>query len=129
MVKQITPILVVEAIEPCLPFWTERLGFQLVASVPHGDTLGFAMLVRDGAQVMYQSVASMEEDLQARGQEREQWRSLLYIDVDDIQSLLPKLAGCEVYAPLRKTFYGATEIFVREPGGSVVGFAEHDSKP
>jgi len=25
--KKLTPVLFVEAIEPCLPFWTERLGF------------------------------------------------------------------------------------------------------
>jgi hypothetical protein len=30
----------------------------------------------------------------------------------------------ELLVPRRKTFYGAEEIFVREPGGNVVGFAQ-----
>src|SRR6266852_3502350 len=29
-----------------------------------------------------------------------------------------------VVVPKRTTFYGATEIFVREPGGNLVGFAQ-----
>jgi len=44
---KITPVLVVEEIEPCLPFWVDRLGFQNVAQVPEGDSLGFVILVRD----------------------------------------------------------------------------------
>ena len=41
--KKLTPILVVDAIEPCLPFWTQRLGFTVNAEVPEGDRLGFVM--------------------------------------------------------------------------------------
>ena len=32
--KKVTPILVVDAIEPCLAFWTERLGFAATADGP-----------------------------------------------------------------------------------------------
>ncbi len=31
-----------------LAFWTDRLGFAVIAEVPHEDRLGFAMLQRDG---------------------------------------------------------------------------------
>jgi hypothetical protein len=31
----------------------------------------------------------------------------------------------EVVVPERETAYGAHEIFVRDPAGNVVGFAEH----
>lgn len=34
------------------------------------------------------------------------------------------MEGFEVVVPRRSTFYGAEEVFVREPGGNVVGFAE-----
>jgi hypothetical protein len=33
--KKATPPISVDAIEPCLPFWTEGLGFELDATVPH----------------------------------------------------------------------------------------------
>lgn len=32
--KKLTPVLYVESIEPALPFWEDRLGFQRVVEVP-----------------------------------------------------------------------------------------------
>ena len=40
--KKATPLITVEEIEPCLAFWTEGLGFEVTASVPQGDKMGFA---------------------------------------------------------------------------------------
>ena len=57
--NRLTPVLMVEAIEPCLPFWVDRLGFSKTVEVPHGDRLGFAILVRDGVELMYQTRASV----------------------------------------------------------------------
>jgi len=34
------------------------------------------------------------------------------------------LAGAPVVKARHKTFYGSTEIYVREPGGHVVGFGQ-----
>jgi len=34
--QSLTPILLVDAIEPCLDFWM-RLGFQVTIEVPEGD--------------------------------------------------------------------------------------------
>lgn len=36
-----------------------------------------------------------------------------------------------VVKPRHKTFYGSTELYVREPGGHVVGFAQmtQEAKP
>jgi hypothetical protein len=45
-VKKLPPIMTVDAVEPCLGFWTERLGFTVTAQVPHDDrralVVGFA---------------------------------------------------------------------------------------
>jgi hypothetical protein len=32
--RKLSPVLIVDAIEPCLPFWTDRLGFAKVVEVP-----------------------------------------------------------------------------------------------
>ena len=122
MVKQLTPILVVEAIEPGLPFWTERLGFAILAQVPLGDRLGFAILARDGVEVMFQTRASIADDLKL---EMPVAGGLAYFQVADLQPIVEALAGADVVVPRRKTFYGADEIFVREPGGNLVGFSAH----
>lgn len=127
--NKITPIITVEAIEPCLAFWTERLGFEVPVTVPHGDALGFAILQGDGAELMYQTRASIDADLgesgapAGLGSELASGCSLLFVEVDAIDPLLAKLEGVEVVVPRRQTFYGMDELFVRAPCGTVVGFA------
>ena len=61
--KKLTPILFVDAIEPCLPFWTERLGFTKATEVPHDGRLGFVILVKDGLELMYQTWDSAAADV------------------------------------------------------------------
>ncbi len=127
--RKLTPILVVDAIEPVLPFWTEALGFDAPLTVPHGDTLGFAILQKGDIEVMLQTRASIEADLGASGAPADlgrtlsAGRALLFIEVDGIDELLPSLESAEVVVPRRRTDYGMDEIFVRAPCGTVVGFA------
>ena len=42
--KKLAPVLVVDRIEPCLPFWVDRLGFEKTVEVPESDRLGFVIL-------------------------------------------------------------------------------------
>ena len=121
MLKKITPLLMVESIELCLPFW-ERLGFANVAQVPHGDRLGFAILVKDGLEIMYQTRASVAEDLPALASSP-LGGSFLFIEVDDLDSIVDALGDTRLTFPRRKTFYGMDEVGVREPGGNAVTFA------
>ncbi len=126
--KKLTPILVVDAIEPCLGFWTARLGFTMTAQVPHEDRLGFAILARDGVEVMYQIRDSIAADVPAVAESGAGTSSLLFIEVADVHETARRLEGVEVVVPMRKTFYGAEEIFVRAPCGTVVGFAQFEAK-
>jgi hypothetical protein len=119
--KKITPVLMVEAIEPCLPFWT-ALGFEKVAEVPHGDGLGFVILVKDGVELMYQSRASVAADIAAVA-ESPMGGTMLFLEVDDLDTVIKALGKTPVLVPRRKTFYGMDEIGVREPGGNAVVFA------
>jgi len=82
--KKLTPILVVEEIEPSLSFWVDRMGFEKTAEVPEADKLGFVILAR-------------------------------------------KVDGMDLILPYRETFYGAKELWLREPGGHIIGFAEMSS--
>ena len=119
----LTPILVVDEIEPCLPFWTERLGFQKNTEVPHEGRLGFVILDRDGVEVMYQSKASLSGDLPQLAGRGE--RAVLYMQVENIEQLEAKMDGLEPVIPMRQTFYGAAEIGFADPAGNVVIFAMH----
>ena len=128
--KKLTPIIVVDEIEPCLPFWTEHLGFEVTVTVPHGDKLGFAMLLKDGVELMYQSRASVDADLGESGAPAELGQELgdstttLFIEVDSIDAVAEAVGdAATVVVPRRQTFYGMDELFVRPPCGTLVGFA------
>jgi hypothetical protein len=118
--KKLTPVLVVEEIEPCLGFWT-ALGFEKTVEVPEGDKLGFVILVKDAVEVMYQSRASVKKDVPALADQLS--RAALYVEVSDLDAVEKAVKGAPVVVARRKTFYGAEEIGVREPGGNAVTFA------
>jgi len=121
--KKLTPVLYVEKIEPCLEFWVGRLGFEKTVDVPEGEALGFVILQHGGVEVMLQSYTSVEKDVPAFGEEARRSTNFLFVEVTDFADVLRRIEGLEVVVPQRKTFYGATEIGVREPGGHVVFFA------
>jgi uncharacterized glyoxalase superfamily protein PhnB len=120
--KKLTPVLVVDQVEPCAAFWTGPLGFARTAEVPHDGELGFVILQKDGVEIMYQSRASVAADLPPLAEGP--YRTILFIEVDDLDAVEAAVAGAEVVQPRRTTFYGMTEIGVREPGGNVVVFAQ-----
>jgi hypothetical protein len=119
--SKVTPVLLVSAIEPCLPFW-DRLGWTKVVDVPHGDVLGFAILVKDGVEIMYQTSASVEADIPALAG-LPTGGAFLFIEVDDLDAVIAATADATKVFPRRKAFYGMEEIGLREPGGNSVTFA------
>jgi uncharacterized glyoxalase superfamily protein PhnB len=119
--QSLTPVLIVDAIEPCLGFW-EKLGFKVTVKVPDGEVLGFAILNNGPIEVMYQTRASVAKDVPSMAEMPSS--SSLYIHVTNIDEVISAVACAPVVVPKRKTFYGATEYGVREPGGSVVSFSE-----
>lgn len=120
--KKITPLLYVEAIEPALPFWVERLGFEKTVEVPEGDRLGFVILKKGAVELMYQTRASVQSDVPALA-DSPMGGSFVFIEVEDLDAVERALDGVEPVIPRRKTFYGADELIVREPAGNTVTFA------
>lgn len=127
--NKVTPIIVVDEIEPCLSFWTDQLGFELTGTVPHEDGIGFAMMQKGGVELMYQNRASIDADMGASsensglGSELTSGTMTLFIEVDDLDTVIEALVDPDVIVPRRQTFYGMDELFVRAPCGTVVGFA------
>jgi uncharacterized glyoxalase superfamily protein PhnB len=126
---KLTPVLVVEDVEPCLAFWTERLGFRAANAVPGEDgRLVFGSAERDAVEVMYQSLASVlaaePEDTRAeRTRELTGHAVALFLEVDDLDAIEQALVGVPVVKARHETFYGTAELYVREPGGTTVGFS------
>ena len=123
-VKKITPILFAQELELCIQFWTERLGFQKTVEVPEGEKISFAILERNGLELMYQSFASVEKENAATGAAARKGPSFLYIEVEDLNAALEAAKEAEIVMPVRTTFYGAKEFGVKDPAGHYFIFAQ-----
>jgi len=120
--QSLTPVMIVEAVEPCLAFWVDRFGFTVENEVPGPDgKLIFASAKHGSIEVMYQTRASvLAEDPKA---EVSGHSIALFITVDDIDAAEQSAKGAPVVKARHRTFYGSTELYVKEPGGNTVGFA------
>ena len=123
LVKRITPVLFVQEIEPALPFWVEKLGFTKTIEVPHGNKLGFVALQKGGTEIMYQSYASVAEDVPLLAEIRK-GPTFLYVEVDNLDAVLAALKDSKIVQPERTAFYGMREVGYQEPGGHYVTFAQ-----
>ena len=122
--KKLTPVLMVEAIEPCLPLWIDRLGWTKTVEVPEDDQLGFVILAKDGAELMYQTWKSVEKDIGSPPRRPQGTSVGIFIEVSDIDDIEKRIEGLPIALPRRKTFYGMEEIGVTEAGGHMVVFAQ-----
>ncbi|GAC1457899.1 MAG: hypothetical protein PVSMB1_07720 [Gemmatimonadaceae bacterium] len=123
--KQLTPVLIVDAVEPCIKFWTDRLGFEITNKVPDTDgKLIFASVQKAGIEIMYQTRASVISEQPGSAHDLTGHSVALFITVADLDTVVKALDGVPVVKPRHDTFYGSTEIYVREPGGNTVGFAQ-----
>lgn len=123
---KITPILTVKDIEPCLPFWVDRMGFQNLAQMPESgksEKLGFVMLQRDGVELMIQSAESVRKDEPAFAPGDESRVASVYIEVSDFANTLKRLEGYPLAMHERTTSYGMREVGVFDPAGNIVMFA------
>jgi hypothetical protein len=133
ILRKATPVLVVDRVEPVLPFW-QKLGLKAVTEVPDESAkdgrLAFAILAGEGVELMYQTVASIAGDLVKSASVKDAFRAgtqqaTLYIEVAQLAEIESKLGSERLVMPKRKTFYGATEVGYTDPAGNIVIFSEH----
>lgn len=125
--KSLAPVMIVDAVEPSVEFWTEQLGFAKENEVPGPDgKLVFASVRKDNVEIMYQTRASVIAEDPSAAADLNGRSVALFITVPTIADL-DEIARESKSAPVVKkrhdTFYGTTEFYIREPGGNVVGFA------
>ena len=123
--KQLTPVIIVDAVEPCLVFWTERFGFAITATVPGPDgKITFAIVARNGIEVMYQTRASVLAEDPSAAKDLDGHSIAIFLTVASIDVVEQAVVGAPILKARHDTFYGSTEIYVLEPGGNTVGFAQ-----
>jgi uncharacterized glyoxalase superfamily protein PhnB len=132
--KSATPNLFVDDVAATVDWYRDVLGFKFGVGVlagtqepafeATGQPLGFAMLSRDGVELMFQSRESLEADLPGTTPGTGDVVAL-YIDVEDVDALHAQLVDkVDIAVDLRDTFYGAREFHFRDCNGLLVGFAQ-----
>ena len=129
-VKRITPVLLVNEIEPQIPFWVGQLGFTKTIEVPDGNKLGFVAFQKGTTEVMYQTYASVEKDApQPMAAAARKGPSYLYMEVDDLDAVMAATKDKKVVMPLRTAFYGMREFAIHDPAGHFITFAQPVAAP
>ena len=129
-VKRITPVLLVNEIEPLLPFWMDRLGFIKTIEVPDGNKLGFVTFQKGSAEVMYQTYASVEKDAPPEmSRAARKGPTYLYMEVDNLDAVLAATKDVKKVMPERTAFYGMREFAVQDPEGHFITFAQPVAAP
>ena len=125
--RSLSPVLIVDAVEPCVDFWVDRLAFAKENAVPGPDgKLVFASVKKDAVEIMYQTRASVMADSPDQAADLSGHSTALFITVPsvaDLDAIEGRVDNAPVVKPRHETFYGSVEFYVREPGGNVVGFA------
>ena len=121
-IKKVTPVRIVDRIEPCLPFWCGTLGYEKRAEVPHEDALGFVLLENRAGEFMLQTRASLAADFPSIAPREPD--TLLFVEVGSLAEVQKATANAEVLVKERTTFYGTRETVVVDPQGTIIIFAE-----
>jgi hypothetical protein len=123
MMKKLTPVLVVDQIEPVLPLW-DALQFSRTVEMPHENRIGFVILQNGPVEVMYQSIDSIRGDC-PRALERPFGLAAVFIEVENLDAVAARVpAATTVIEKRRKTAYGSTEMIVRDAAGHMITFAQ-----
>ena len=126
MLKTLTPNMMVEDVGATAGWYRSTLGFEVTAEVPseNGEP-AFAIAKRDAVQVMFQSRASLTEELPVLEGAPIGASQTFYIEVDGVDALRQQVEGkAEIVSDLHDTFYGTREFYFRDPNGYILSFSE-----
>lgn len=124
--ENLTPNIFVESMDETIAFY-KSIGFNLTMTVPEdGGDLIWAMMTNGNVTFMFQSFASLGEELPQISRQNGA-SMLLYINVKKIRDYFELIKDTvTVLKGLDKTFYGATEFSILDNNNYVLTFAEDE---
>src|SRR5882757_8012824 len=123
--ESVSPNLVVENVNKAVDYYTKNLGFALIASVPESGSFNWAMVMREGVTMMFQSLPSIQEDMPGLKIDAKGSLGTFYIKIKEVEAYYKSLKGkADIVVDLRTTFYGAKEFAIKDPNGYFLAFAE-----
>ena len=125
MLKKLTPNLMVEDVARTLAFYREVLGFQVLTTLPEQEPFDFAIVQRDGVELMFQSRLSLSDNVPALTGVPIGASQTFYIEVEGVRELYQALhEQVEIVVDFHTTFYGTQEFYFRDINGYILSFSE-----
>ena len=125
MLKKLTPNLMVEDVGWTLDFYRETMGFEILNTLPKQAPFDFAIVQRDGVELMFQSRLSLSENVPALTGSPIGASQTFYIEVTGIRDLYESLRDkVEIVVDFHTTFYGTQEFYFRDINGYIISFSE-----
>ena len=125
MLKKLTPNLMVEDVERTLAFYRDVMDFGVVMTLPESAPFDFAIVQRDGLELMFQSRTSLSENVPALAGSPIGASQTFYIEVSGIRDLYEQLREkVEIVVDFHTTFYGTSEFYFRDLNGYILSFSE-----
>jgi uncharacterized glyoxalase superfamily protein PhnB len=125
MLKKLTPNMMVEDVQATLTFYRDVLGFEVLTTLPDTAPFDFAIVRRDGVELMFQSRLSLSENVPALAGSPIGASQTFYIEVSGLQDLYERVRGrAEIVVDLHTTFYGTQEFYFRDSNGYILSFSE-----
>ncbi|MFC2186360.1 VOC family protein [Fulvivirgaceae bacterium LMO-SS25] len=124
-IHSLTPNLMVNDVAYTIKFYKEKLGFELAQTVPEEAPFVWAMMKKEGMEIMFQTRESLIEDLPAFETIKPGASLTLFIKVNGIESIYEKLQNkVQMVSELKETFYAMKEFTFKDCNGYILTFAE-----
>jgi uncharacterized glyoxalase superfamily protein PhnB len=125
MLKKLTPNLMVEDVAQTIAFYQDVLGFASLTTVPDEPPFVFAIMQRDGVEIMFQSRPSLSENVPALAGVPIGASQSFYVEVEDVELLYQLIQGkAEIVVDMHTTWYGTREFYFRDINGYIFGFSQ-----
>ena len=101
------------------------MGFGVMMTLPESAPFDFAIVQRDGLELMFQSRTSLSENVPALAGSPIGASQTFYIEVSGIRDLYEQLREkVEIVVDFHTTFYGTSEFYFRDLNGYILSFSE-----
>lgn len=125
MLNKMISNLMVEDVNRTVEFYTHSLGFELLTSVPEEGKFEWAMMRRDGVEIMFQARSSLGEEIPAFADAPIGGSLTFYTEVTGLKDLYHGLEGKVVIVQdMHTTFYGTQEFAFRDCNGYIIAYSE-----
>ncbi len=128
MLKDFTANLMVNDVNKTIEFY-KQLGFELIASVPEEGQFNWAMIGRDGINMMLQTRQSLVEELPLLAERPIKAGLTFYIRVENMEAFRASLPeSVTILKDVFTTFYSTKEIIIEDCNGYILAFAENNHR-